>query len=139
MVDVPSRFKTGILLILLISSCAKRSHRVVESQGLHLKNETAYADAVSIDSISFASGVNLWLLYGLIVFDGTEYPFQSIYTESPIQSDVVPIRVQAPGCFEQMEDDSIRTVLTQNESEIVLSWKLNDQFLMIRTVLTSEH
>ncbi|GAB5416596.1 MAG: hypothetical protein Crog4KO_33660 [Crocinitomicaceae bacterium] len=139
MAVAPNRYKIGLVLLLVVSSCAKKLQPSIEAKGVSINTNNSYVDALSVDSILFASGSQLWLLNGSIVNDGIQYDFQSVYTSSPLERGVQPVQIQAPDCFRLSENDSVVSILTHEAAQWMLSWRVNDQFLMIRTVLTSEH
>ncbi len=139
MAVAPNRYKIGLVLLLVLASCAKKLQPSIEANDIAINTNKAYVDALSIDSIMFASGAQLWVLHGSIVNEGKEYDFQSVYNSNPIMGGPQPIQVQAPACFDINENDSVVSVLTIDRSQWVLSWRVNDQFLLIRTTLTSEH
>lgn len=113
------------------------SHPIVAFEGLNLNESTVFVDVVSIDSVSFASGSNLWLLNGLIVNDGIEYPFQTVYDQNPLRKDAKVMKVRAPSFLLQNEKVKASFVITSEGDKVVLSWEANDKFLLVRTVLIS--
>ena len=139
MAGVPSHFKFGLILLLLISSCAKKSLPFIETEGFEIEQDQSHVDHVSIDSLTFASGLRLWILEGAIVNGGKEYPYRSVYNSNPLKLKVLPISVVPPTCMNVGTDQSITTKLIIDGSSVTISWRTNGQFLMIRTSLTSGH
>lgn len=139
MVAAPSHFKFWLFLLLVISSCAKKSHPSIESSGIAIDTTSSFVDGISLDSMVFASGRKLWLISGSIVSNGIEYPFQSVYTRNPKHENVKALQIQAPECLDVRESDSVTFVMTQASSLVTLSWKVNDHFLLVRTTFTSGH
>lgn len=136
-VVVPSRYKLGLILLLLVSSCSKEPKSTIETRGMDIDTTHLYVDAVSIDSMSFASGKKQWLLKGLIVSDGIEYPYSLVYKDNPFTSDSVPIASTPPRCIDSNKD--VQVTLTRQARNVMISWKTEDQFLCIKTVITSGH
>ncbi len=134
---VPSRYKLGLILLLLVSSCSKEPELFIESQGVEIETAQAFVDAVSLDSMSFASGKKQWLLKGLIVSEGIEYPYSMVYIDNPFTSDSKPIVTTLPKCIDSNEN--VRVLLTRKNENVMISWKTKDQFLCVKTVLTSKH
>ena len=134
---VPSRYKLGLILLLLVSSCSKEPEIVIESRGLEIDTAHTFVDALSLDSMSFASGKKQWLLKGLIVSEGIEYPYSMVYIDNPFTSDSKPIVTTLPKCIDSNEN--VRVLLTRKNENVMISWKTKDQFLCVKTVLTSKH
>lgn len=134
---VPSRYKLGLILLLLVSSCSKEPEIVIESRGLEIDTAHTFVDALSLDSMSFASGKKQWLLKGLIVSGGIEYPYSMVYIDNPFTSDSKPIVTTLPKCIDSNEN--VRVLLTRKNENVMISWKTKDQFLCVKTVLTSKH
>lgn len=133
---VPSRYKLGLILLLLVSSCSEEPKFSIESRGVPI-DEHAFVDGVSLDSMSFASGKKQWLLKGLIVSGGIEYPYSMVYIDNPFTSDSKPIVTTLPKCIDSNEN--VRVLLTRKNENVMISWKTKDQFLCVKTVLTSKH
>jgi len=121
--------------LFAISSCAKRSHPFVISKGVKINDASTFVDVVTIDSLSFASGNNLWTLQGLIVSEGSEYPFYCVYTENPKEKVTRAVQAVPPQCLNALEEDAVSTILTLHGTEVRISWKTKDRFLMIYTTL----
>lgn len=124
---------------MLLASCAKKSLPFLESDGLDLSEEQTSVLPVTLDSLSFASGTNLWVVRGSFVNDGNEFPFLSVYAKNPKLRNVVPIKVDPPACLDQHEGIIVTKFILLDANAISLSWRTEEQFLLIRTVLTSEH
>ncbi|XOV66849.1 MAG: hypothetical protein ACFHU9_14580 [Fluviicola sp.] len=135
--DVLSPYKLILLLTLLIASCSEESKSDVEFTGIELDVDKAFVDAVTMDSLTFASGEKRWLLSGLIVHDGMEYPYSMEYVKNPIRFNVKPVRFSPPNLFNSK--DVVNVHLIHQAESIEISWKSTSQFLCVRTVLTSEH
>ena len=134
---VPSHYKLGLILLLLVSSCAKEPKSYIETRGIDIDTSSLYVDAISIDSMFFASGKKQWLLKGLIVSDGIEYPYSLVYNENPLSSESLPIASTPPKCIVSNQDAQV--TLTRQAEKVMISWKTKDQFLCIKTVFTSRH
>ena len=132
---VPSRYKLGLILLLLVSSCSKEPEVFIESRGLEFDSPNVFVDALSLDSMSFASGKKQWLLKGLIVSDGIEYPYSMIYNDNPFGSEAKPIVTTPPKCINT--DKNVQVLLTRKAEKVMISWKTEDQFLCVKTVFTS--
>ena len=137
-VVVRSRYKLLLTIGLFLVSCSIEPDSKVTFEGINLNSSGVFVDAVSLDSVSFASGENRWFLRGMIVDNGIEYPYSMIYNQNPIRESVNPVQILVPGCFKtDKETPSVK--LTENDSEIVISWRTNSQFLCVKTILTSGH
>lgn len=134
---VPSRYKLGLILLLLVSSCSKEPEIVIESRGLEIDTAHTFVDALSLDSMSFASGKKQWLLKGLIVSGGIEYPYSMVYNGNPFTSNSEPIVTVSPQCIDS--NKNVRVLLTRTNNNVMISWKTKDQFLCVKTVFTSIH
>jgi hypothetical protein len=121
----------------LVFSCSKKPESSIESYGVDIASENVFVDAVSLDSMSFASGKKQWLLKGLIVSDGIEYPYSMIYSEDPFVSESTPIVSIPPDCIDL--DTDVQVLLTRKKENVMISWKTKGQFLCIKTFFTSRH
>ncbi|MCR9172404.1 MAG: hypothetical protein NXI10_07940 [bacterium] len=117
-------------------SCSKKPESGVEFKGVDINPSSVFVDAVSLDSLSFASGEKRWLLKGLIVNNGIEYSYSMVYGQNPFESDVIPLMANAPMLIES--NDSTVVVLTHHEKNVMISWRTEDQFVCVKSVLTSE-
>jgi hypothetical protein len=136
-VDVLSPYKLGLLLILLVASCSTESRSDVEFTGIELEVEKIFVDAVTIDSLTFASGEKRWLLSGLIVHDGIEYPYSMDFVKNPLRSNAKPRKFSLPNLLDSK--DSVNVHVIHHDESIEISWKSKGQFLRVSTVLTSKH
>jgi hypothetical protein len=109
----------------------------MEYHGLDLNESSFFVDAVSVDSISFASGSNLWLLSGMITHDGLDYPFQTVYDQNPLRKDANAVKVTAPSFLSHNNEVAVSFTLTSEGDNLMLSWKVKDRFLLVRTLLIS--
>ena len=134
---VPNRYKLGLILLLLVSSCSEEPNSFIEKRGIDLDIENVFVDAVSLDSMSFASGKKQWLLKGLIVADGIEYPYSMVFKDHPFSSVSNPLVSRPPDCIDSQSD--VKVLITCNSENVMISWKTQRQFLCVKTVFTSEH
>ena len=120
---------------MLVSSCSKEPVFKVETRGLDLSTDGCYVDAITFDSMSFASGKKHWSVRGLIVSEGIEYPYSMMYSKNPFDSESIPVQISAPSCIDS--DSTLRVKLTREKEIVMVSWKTDDQYLLVKTVLTS--
>ena len=135
-VGAPSLYKFGFVLLLFVTSCANQPPSSIEAEGFEFDTTHCFVDAIELDSMSFASGAKHWIIKGLIVIEGKEFPYSMVYNNNPLERLSKPISVKPPACFDQNENVSF--LLTRNNDNVMISWKTSDQFLYVRTVLTSE-
>jgi len=136
-VVVPSRYKLGLVLLLLVSSCTEEPSVSIESHGLELDTSDIFIDAIAVDSMSFASGKKQWLLKGLIVSGGMEYPYSMVFENNPFASESKPTISTPPKCIDSNEE--VQVLLTRKDRNVMISWKTKNQFLCVKSVFTSGH
>jgi hypothetical protein len=118
-------------------SCTAVEDDKVEAMGLAYDASEIVVVECNLDSISFASGTQIWVLNGLMVAGGKELPFNVMFNEKPTDPDPDVIQTRPPAVFTDRNNSDVACVSTFEAPSIRLSWRTNNQFLCVQTVLTS--
>lgn len=132
-----NHFKLLLASGLFLLSCSEEPNSKVTFHGVDIDTEHVFVDAVSLDSMFFASGEKRWLLSGVIVINGIEYPYSMIYDRNPVEHRKAPLEIKVPGCFGNTNEPPA-VVFTQIGEDLGVSWRTKERFLYVKTVFISE-
>lgn len=119
-------------------SCSGEAPLTIESKGFSLEANSVFVDGISIDSITYASGVKLWRLEGALYVDGRNSTYSLLYDKNPKSKGARLMYSSPPDCF-PISADEVECISTFEKCRVTISWRSKGKILLVRSAFTSTH